>query len=83
MKNIYLLTTIMITALFFSACNDDKEYFPSSTTNITLQACETYTAILAGDTIVQDEANTTIKTVFDTNGSQKACVLTGSAHIVR
>ena len=82
MKNIYLIATTITIALFFGACGDSDE---SPVTNITISDCNTsnYTDILAGDTIVQDEDNTSIQTLFNTDSSQKVCVLTGSAHIVR
>lgn len=81
MKKIYLIVTL-ITALFLSACNDGNGYV-ASTATIALQNCEIYTDLLAGDTLVHDEDNTTIKTVFNVDGSQKVCILSGAAHIER
>lgn len=89
MKNIYLIATSIIIALFLSACGEgDSASFTGSTSTssiitIPIPMCEDYVNILTGDTVVQDETGTTIKTVFNTDGSKKVCVLTGSAHIIR
>lgn len=84
MKKIYLTLTTISLALFLSGCGEgDDASFSNSETLITISPCETYTDILTGDTIVQDSSGTSIKTVFNTDGSKKVCVLSGSAHIVR
>jgi len=88
MKNINIFKLSLATLLtitIFTGCGGggDGASFENSETLITLQNCETYTDILAGDLVVQDSTNTSIKTVFNTDGSKKVCVLTGSAHIVR
>ena len=82
MKKIILTIGSITMALLLGACGDSDK---SPVTNITISDCNTstYIDILAGDTIVQDEDNTSIQTVFNTDSSQKVCVLTGAAHIVR
>jgi hypothetical protein len=80
MKKIYLTLTTLSLALLLSACGGSED---NSETLITIPPCETYEDIVAGDIVVQDDVNTSIKTVFNTDGSKKVCVLTGAAHIVR
>jgi hypothetical protein len=84
MKKIYLTLSSITLALLLSTCGGgDSSSFENSQTLITIPSCETYEDIVTGDTVVQDESNTSIKTVFNTDGTKKVCVLTGSAHIVR
>ena len=57
--------------------------FSDSENIITLQSCETYTDILWGDVVVQDSNNTFIKTIFNTDGTKKVCLVSGSGYIIR
>lgn len=86
MKKIYLIISSITLALLLSACGGgggSDASFDDAQNKITLQMCETYTDIQTGDTIIQNETNTSIKTVFNTDGSKKVCVLSGSAYILR
>ena len=85
MRHIYLIISSIALTLLLSACEGggSDSFFLNSETKITIPNCETYENILTGDTIIQDENNTSIKTVFDINGNKKVCTLTGSAYILR
>ena len=85
MKNIYLIISSITLALLLSACGGggSEGSFNNSETLITIPSCEIYEDIITGDTIIQDQNNTSIKTVFNIDGTKKVCVLTGSAHIIR
>lgn len=86
MRNIYLIITTITTAFFLSACGGgggSDASFNNVQNKIIIPDCETYEDIQTGDTIIQDENNTSIKTLFNTDGSKKVCLLTGSAYILR
>lgn len=85
MRKIYLILTSFTLALFLSACGGggSDASFSNAEQKITIPNCETYETIEDGDTVIQDQNSTSIKTVFDQNGTKKVCVLTGSAHILR
>lgn len=55
----------------------------TSTEDIALSQCETYTTLQTGDTIVKDEANTIVKIITASDGTKKACYSSGEAHIQR
>ena len=85
MKKLYIVLTITFAALLLSACGGggSNGSFSNAEQTIAIPNCETYENILDGDTVIQDQNSTSIKTVFDANGTKKVCVLTGSAHILR
>lgn len=82
MNKLKLLSVAIMGVLSFSGCGEEDKR-TNTQTLITIPACETYENILTGDLVVQDDSNTSVKTVFNIDGSKKVCVLTGSAHIVR
>jgi len=86
MKNTHIIISLISLALFMGACSDgggSDASFSNSQEKIDLPNCETYESIKVGDTLIQKESNTSIKTVFDINGTKKACTLSGSAYILR
>ena len=84
MKKIYLIISSITLALFLSACGGGSDAsFSNSEVQIDIPTCEMYENIITGDTIIQKENNTSIKTVFDINGTKKVCTLNGSAYILR
>ena len=83
MKSIYIIMVITL-ALLFSACSDgDGLYETSSSSKVAITTCETYTTIQAGDILVKEDDNTTVKIVHDANGSKTICTLTGTAHLIK
>ncbi|PHS34503.1 MAG: hypothetical protein COA92_01000 [Sulfurovum sp.] len=44
---------------------------------------ETYITTVAGDTLVQDESNTSVSIFFDVEGTKKVCLENSKAHILR
>ena len=98
MRNILKITIITLFITIFIGCggggggsssNDTTDTTETNSTTensqiiVTLQNCEVYTDVETDDVVIQDEINTTIKTVFNTDGTKKICVLTGAAHILR
>ena len=75
----------MTALLLLSACSGGggDSSFENANTTIPITNCETYVDVLSGDAIVQDSNGTSIKTVFNTDGSKKVCIISGTAHIVR
>lgn len=66
--------------------NNSGNTTPSSVTtteDIALTPCETYTTLQTGDTIVKDETNTIVKIITASNGTKTACYSSGKAHIER
>lgn len=85
MRKIYFITATLL-ALLLSACGgggDTGTFSGNSGIIISIPSCETYEDVQTGDVLEQTSANTSIKTVFNTNGSKKVCVLSGSANIIR
>lgn len=84
MKNIYKLTIIALITLLFSACgNEGDGKFDTGNSKIIISNCETYTTVQAGDLLVKDDDNTSIKIIHNIDDSKEVCVLTGSAHFIR
>jgi hypothetical protein len=82
--------TIFITlsiALLFSACDKKTSEFIDSNSSldskITIPNCEEYIELLSGDTVINGDENSSIKTILNTDGSKKVCVTSGSAYIQR
>jgi hypothetical protein len=79
-----LIILSLTLALFFSACGGKSgKDSGSDLMSIAISDCEDYTDVLTGDIIVEDDENTTIKTIFNTDGSRKVCIISGTAHIER
>ena len=80
-------------ALSFSGCfeddtTDDVVVIPSVSIDINVDCnsttdISTYITTIAGDTIIQDEANTSVSIFFDVNATKKICLESGKAHILR
>jgi len=86
MKKIYLILNSISLALLLSACGTGDMSEDTNTgdnVKVVVTACNTYTIIQSGDTLVKDSDNTSIITVFNSDGLKKVCVQTGSAHILR
>lgn len=83
MKKIYLIIITISLSLFLSACGGGDGSAGNTDSNIDIPDCEVYVNFLSGDTIIQKVSGTSIKTVFDINGTKKVCTLTGAAYILR
>lgn len=85
MRNIYLIISSITIALLLSACGGGGGGTSEGgdTLTITIPACETYELLYDGDAVIKNEDNTSVKTVFNTDGTKKICVLSGSASILR
>ena len=91
-----ITTTLLTTALFFSACSDS--HFKDAETIIDIdKLCVTdanstviadYITMLSGDVLVKSEdanksIDTVVSTYHDTNGTKKVCIVSGSAYLIR
>jgi len=84
MRNIYLIISSITLALLLSACGGGGTSEGGDTLKITIPACgEIYELLYDGDAVIKNEDNTSVKTVFNTDGTKKICVLSGSASILR
>ncbi len=55
----------------------------SSSTEIQVTSCETYIALLSGDTLVKETDDTVVTIRDNADNTQDVCVNTGAAHILR
>ena len=95
LKKIISTTILTILPLSFIACGGGggDASFKNSETLVSIDVnctavptpvdIATYIDLNSGDVIVQDDANTTIKTYHDINGTKKVCLVSGTAHIIR
>jgi len=85
-------------AISFSACSDDASFtnetvqgnIPLAQQRIAIDVnCSTpaivddYISLQSGDTITKEDANTSVITYHDINGSKKVCLKYGKATIIR
>lgn len=92
--NTILIAVLMsIIGISFNACTSDdttgeirREKLAINVTceaNSTAADIATYMTTMSGDSIVQDETNTTISMFIDATNTKKVCLLNGKAHIER
>ena len=97
LSKILISTVVIVIAISFNACSDfpyTQDDDNSVTTTIipidvnctatsTAADIDTYITTIAGDSIVQDETNTTISMFIDATDAKKVCLVSGKAHILR
>ena len=95
LSKIIVPVLISVIAISFNACTaddtvgDDIATTQSININAMCTATSTdndiasYTTTLSGDSIVQDENNTTLSMFIDATNTKKVCLVSGRAHIVR
>lgn len=94
-SKILIPTLAVIIAASFIACSsssssDDKNVAKivipidvNCTATSSTADIETYITTQAGDSIVQDETNTTVSLFIDATDTKKVCLVSGKAHILR
>ena len=66
----------------------DPEVEPETETQVLIERCSTivdnaFTAIESGDTLVSEDANTSVKLTYNENDTRYVCIVDGNAYILR
>ena len=95
LSKIIIPTIVTALAISFNACTADDTIGDEITTSTnipidvictassTATDIATYITTIRGDSIVQDETNTTISMFIDATNTKKVCLVSGKAHIER
>ena len=93
-KNVLATTLTTLAMIGLSACggggggdnadfSNAEQKIPIDVNCTTPTTINTYIPLYSGDVLVQAEANTTIETYHNIDGTKKVCLVSGNAYIIR